>query len=89
MNNWTSGLVDTSVSNGMGQRSFSGQRDRSYIIVTGQRDKLRILLRAGTGRESQIPGQPKSGTECGTKPDRAEKDVLKQEKVVQKKKRTF
>ena len=36
----------------------------------------------GTGRDG--PGQPKSGTGRGTKRDRAEKDVLKQENDVLK-----
>ena len=43
----------------------------------------------GTGRVSLNPGwdgpeQPNSGTGCGTKRDRAEKDVLKQENDVLK-----
>ena len=54
----------------------------------GQQDKLKILPRDGTGRGSQNsgqdrPGQPISGTEHGTKWDRAEKDLLKQENNVQ------
>ena len=60
----------------------------------GQRDKLKILPRDGTGRDSQNPGrdgpgQPKTGTGRGTKRDRAEKDVLKQYKDVLKQKRMF
>ena len=60
----------------------------------GQRDKLKILPRDGTGRDSQNPGrdgpgQPKTGTGRGTKRDRAEKDVLKQKKDALKQKRTF
>ena len=60
----------------------------------GQRDKLKILPRDGTGRDSQNsgrdgPGQSKSGTGPGTKRDRAKKDVLKQEKDVLKQKRMF
>ena len=82
------------VYNGMGQCNFSGQRDRSSIIVPGQRDKLKILPWDGTGRDSQNPGrngpgQPKTGTGRGTKRDRAEKDVLKQKKDALKQKRTF
>ena len=69
------GVVMTSVSNGTGQRNFSGQRDRSSIIVPGQmrrRDKLKILPRDGKGRDSQNlgrdgPGQPNPGTGRGTK----------------------
>ena len=62
--------------------------------TTGQRDKLKILPRDGTGRDSQNPGrdgpgQSKPGTRHRTKRDRAEKDVLKQEKDVLKQKRMF
>ena len=58
----------------------------------GQWDKLKILPRDGTGRDSQNsgqdgPGQQKSGTGRGTKRDRAEKDVLKQENDVLKQKK--
>ena len=54
-----------------------------------QPDKLKILPRDGTGRDSQNSGQgglgyPKTGTGHGTKQDRAEKDVLKQENDVLK-----
>ena len=50
---------------------------------------LKILPRDGTGRDSQNsgwdgPGQPISGTGRGTKRDRGEKDVLKQENDVLK-----
>ena len=60
----------------------------------GQRDKLEILSREGTGRDSQNsgrdgPGQPKSGTGRGTKRDRAEKDILKRENDVLKQKKMF
>ena len=44
-------------------------------------------LKSGTGRDG--PGQPKSGTGRGTKRDRAEKDVLKQENDVLKQKKVF
>ena len=67
--------VQDRVSNGTGQCNFLGQRDRSFFIVPGQRDKLKILPRDGTGR--------------GTKRDRAEKSVLKQYKDVLKQKRMF
>ena len=70
--------LQTSVSNGTGQCNFSGQRDKSSIIVPGQRDnKLKILPRDETGQDS------------GTKRDKVEKNVLKQEKDVLKQKRTF
>ena len=57
----------------------------------GQRDKLKVLPRDGTGQDSQNSGRdgPKSGTGRGTKRDRAEKDVLKQKKDALKQKRTF
>ena len=63
----------------------TGQKFLPCPGTKGQRDELKILPRDGTGRDSQIsgrdgPGQPKSGTGRGTKRDRAEKDVLKQEK---------
>jgi hypothetical protein len=94
-------LVATSVSNGMGQCNFSGQRDRSSFIVPGQRDQLKILPRDGTGLDSLSKSWTGCGTErCeiltdypipshGTKWDRTEKDVLKQEKDVLKQKRMF
>ena len=61
-----------------------GQKFLHCPGTKGQRDKLKILPRDGTGRDSQNsgrdgPGQPKSGTGRGTKRERAEKDVLKQE----------
>ena len=57
--------------------------------IKGQWDKLKILPRDGTGQESQNPdrdrpGQPKSMTRRGTKQDKSEKDILKQEKDVLK-----
>ena len=61
--------------------------------TTGQAKNL-AKARDGPGRDSQNlgldgPGQPKSGTGRGTKRDRAEKKVLKQEKDVLKQKRMF
>ena len=72
----------------------TGQKFLHCPGTKGQRDKLKILPRDGTGRDSQNlgrdgPGQPKSGTGRGTKRDRAEKDVLKQYKDVLKQKRMF
>ena len=63
----------------------TGQKFLHCPRTKGQRDKLKILPRDGTGRDSQNlgwdgPKQPKSGTGRGTKWDRVEKDVLKQEK---------
>ena len=49
--------------------------DVSSLSTKGQRDKG--------------PGHPKSGTGRGTKRDRAEKDVLKQEMDVLKQERVF
>ena len=88
--------VSNRVSNGTGQCNFLRQRNRSSLIVQGQRDKLKILPRDGTVWDSQNPGrdgpgQPNSGTGHRTKRDRAEKgcsktekDVLKQENDVLK-----
>jgi hypothetical protein len=55
-------VVWSRVCNGTGQYNFSGQRDRSFFIVPGQRDKLKILPRDGTGRDSLS----KSGMGRGT-----------------------
>ena len=71
-----------------------GQKFNHCRGTKGQQDNLEILLRDGMGRDSQNPGQdgpgqPKSGTGLGTKWDRAEKDVLKQEKDDLKQKMTF
>ena len=71
-----------------------GQKFLHCPGTKGQRDKLKILPRDRTGRDSQNsgrdgPGQPKSGTGRGTKRDRAEKDVLKQEMDVLKQERMF
>ena len=68
--------------------------DNGTEVPSLSRDKLKILPRDGTGRDSQNPGrdrpgQPKTGTGHGTKRDRAEKDVLKQKKDALKQKRTF
>ena len=75
-------------------KGTTGQKFLYCPGTKGQRDKLKILPRDGTGRDSQNlgrdgPGQPKSGTGRGTKRDRAEKDVLKQYKDVLKQKRMF
>ena len=75
-------------------KGTTGQKFLHCPGTKGQRDKLKILPRDGTGRDSQNlgrdgPGQPKSGTGRGTKRDRAEKDVLKQYKDVLKQKRMF
>ena len=92
--------ICTRVSNGTGQRNFSGQRDRQNFIVPGQRDngiEVPLLSRdkGTTGQAQNLakgrdgPGQPKSGTGRGTKRDRAEKDVLKQENDILKQKMMF
>ena len=72
----------------------TGQKFHHCPGTKGQRDKLKILPRDGTGRDGQNPGrdgpgQPKNGMGLGTKRDRAEKDVLKQKKDALKQKRTF
>ena len=71
-------LLEIRVSNGMGQYNFSGQRDRSFFIVPGQRDSRRsskscqgtgrartAKIWDGTGRDSQNPGRDagQNGTE--------------------------
>ena len=71
-------LVCLRVSNGTGQYNFSGQRDRSFFIVPGQKDNgtssksCQGMGRAGTakiwdrtGRDSQNPGRDvgQNGTE--------------------------
>ena len=73
-----------------------GQKFLHCLGTKGQRDKLKILPRDRTIRDSQNPGQdtqgqPNAGTGQGTKRDRAEKgcsktekDVLKQENDVLK-----
>ena len=70
-------------------KGTTGQKFLHCPGTKGQRDKLKILPRDRTGRDSQNsgrdgPGQPRSGTGRGTKRDRAEKDVLKQENYVLK-----
>ena len=72
----------------------TGQKFLHCPGTKGQRDKLKILPRDGTGRDSQNsgrdgPGQPKSGTGHRTKRDKAEKDVLKQENDVLEQKMLF
>ena len=66
-----------------------GQKFHHCPGTKGIWDKLKISQRAGTGWDSQNPGRdrpgkPKSGRGRGTKRDRAEKDVLKQENDVLK-----
>ena len=63
----------------------NGTEVPSFPGTKGQRDKLKILPRDGTGQPKSVTGQPKTGT----KRDRAEKDVLKQKKDALKQKRTF
>ena len=61
----------------------TGQKFRHCPGTKGQRDKLKILARDGTGRDSQNPGrdgpgQPENGPGRGPKRERAEKDMLKE-----------
>ena len=55
----------TRVSNGMGQRNFSGQRDRKSFLVPGQRDNgtspKYVLGRDGTGFWPSVPSRPGTG----------------------------
>ena len=67
----------------------TGQKFFHSPGAKGQRSKLKILPRDGPGSQNSGwdgPGQPKSGTGRGTKRERAEKDVLKQENDVVKQK---
>ena len=90
-------VVLTRVSKRDGTVQISGTKRQKFLHcpgTKGQRDKLKISPRDGTGRDSQNPGrygpgQPQTGTGRGTKRDRAEKDVLKQKKDALKQKRTF
>ena len=77
-----------------------GQRDRQNFFFPGQRDNGTEVPslsqdKGTTGQAQNLamgrdgPGQPKSGTGPGTKRDRAEKDVLKQENDVLKQKMMF
>ena len=53
-------LVWGRVSNGTGQFNFSRSKGQKFIHcpgTKGQRDKLKILPREGTGRDSQNPGR--------------------------------
>ena len=50
------------VSNGTRQCNFLGQRDRSFFVVPGQRDKLKILPRDRTGQDSQSKSETGRGT---------------------------
>ena len=88
---WDSGTGKTFLSRDKGTM---GQNFLHCPGTKGQRDKVKILPRDGTVRDSQNSGQggpvqPKSGTGRGTKRDTAEKDVLKQEKDDLKQKRMF
>ena len=70
---YTWDLIKTRVSNGTGQRNFSGQRDSQNFFVPGQRDngtEVPLLSRdkGTTGQAQNLakgrdgPGQPKPGT---------------------------
>ena len=58
--------IESRVSNGTGQGNFSGQRDRSFFIVPGQRDNGTSSKSChGTGRDGifdmlsrPVPGRP-------------------------------
>ena len=57
---------------------------QKFLPCPGTKGQAKNLTKGQDG-----PGQPKSGTGQGTKRDRAEKDVLKQENDVLKQKRMF
>ena len=69
-------IVCTRVSDGTGQCNFSGQRDRSFFLVPGQRDNKShqgpgragtAKIRDGTGRDSQNPGRDAGQNGTGQK----------------------
>merc|ERR1712051_352286 len=75
-------------------KGTTGQKFLYCPGTKGQRDKLKILQRDGTGRDCQNPGrdgpgQPKIRMGRGTKRDRAEKECSKTEKDVLKQERMF
>ena len=79
----------------MYSRNFSTGRDSATFWDKGTEVLSFSWDKGTTGQAKNLEkgrdglGQPKSGTGCGTKLDRAEKDVLEREKDVLKQKRTF
>ena len=63
--------------------------DKRTEVPSLSRDKGTTGQAKNLAKGRDGPGQSKSGTGCGTKRDRAEKDVLKQKKDALKQKRTF
>jgi hypothetical protein len=92
-------MVQGSVSNGTGQCNFSGQKFLHCPRTKGQQDKLKILPRDGKDWNSLSKSSTGHGTgqnfdSCPvpsrrTKEDRAEKDILKQQKDILKQRRTI
>jgi hypothetical protein len=64
-------------------------RDKGTEVPSLSQDKGITRQAKNLAKGWDGPGQPKSGTGRGTKRDRAEKDVLKQEKDVLKQKMLF
>ena len=85
----------TRFSNGTGQYNFSGQRDRSFFIVTGQAQNLAKgwdgsgQLKSGTGRDGTGRDSQNPGRDAGQNGTEQKKDVLKQENDVLKQKTLF
>ena len=64
-------------------------RDKGTEVPSLSRDKGTTGQAKNLAKGQDGPGQPKSGTGRGTKRDRVEKDVLKQENDVLKQKTLF
>ena len=61
-------VIETRVSNGMGQRKFLGQRDRNLFLVPGQRDNgTSSKFGHGTGRDFDSLSPPVLGRPAGQK----------------------
>ena len=96
MENCFESWVQTRVSNRTGQYNFLGKRDRSSFIVPGQAQNF-AKRRDGLGQPDKIRDGTQDWTvqdfesvlSRGTKWDRVEKDVRKQEKDILKQKMTF
>ena len=73
----------------LGTNIFLISTTSNYLLTFLSRDKGTTGQAKKFTKGRDRPGQPKSGTGRGTKWDRAEKDVLKQENDVLKQKMLF
>ena len=71
------------------ERDGATFRDKGTELSSLSRDKETMGQAKNFAKGRDGPGQPKSGTVRGTKRDKAEKDVLKQENDVLKQKTLF